>query len=155
MDGQNILDFDAVFAPLAQTFLTFAAEFNLTVGRGSVDAVSWYFSFQHPKGGIGRIEVCRDGEHEVNVHAYWWLDDYEQGTRFCRRSQSGPQSVDKLQTPALLRRTLSSMVSWPSDSWNETVTGLGESWKRNFTKEEFAHLSAKYSILKYYPREMR
>lgn len=128
---------DDFFAQFSWAFLNFVARHNFQVDKYWHDMPSWRFSFRHPKGGAACIEVFREGEKQVSVLAYWWMDDYEQGTRSGRTYRSEILTVDSTEMADLLEETLRKTVSWPVNSWTDVSTGLGESWKRSFTKEQF------------------
>jgi hypothetical protein len=50
----------------------------------------------------------------------------------------------------LLELMLSTIVDWPLDSWTDVNTEFGDSWKRNFTREEFELEFENYPRLKPY-----
>lgn len=139
---------DNFFSQFSWAFLNFAAKHHLQVDNYWHDFPSWRFSFKHPKGGAACIEVFREGETQVSVYAHWWMDDYEQGTRSGRTYQSEILTVDPSEMADLLEETLTKTVSWPLNSWSDVTTGLGDSWKRIFTKEQFERQVDNYPSLK-------
>ena len=50
----------------------------------------------------------------------------------------------------LLEETLTTIVAWPLDSWTDVTTGLGDSWNKSFTKEQFELQVNDYPTLKPY-----
>lgn len=141
---------DDFFAQFSWAFLNFVAKHHLQVDKYWHDLPSWRFSFRHPKGGAACIEIFREGETQVRVIAYWWMDDYDQGTRSGRTYRSEILTVDSAEMAELLEETLHKLVSWPLNSWTDVSTGLGESWKRSFTKEQFELEVDSYPNLKPY-----
>jgi predicted MPP superfamily phosphohydrolase len=139
---------DKFFSQFSWAFLNFAAKHHLQVDNYWHDFPSWRFSFKHPKEGAACIEVFREGEAQVSVYAYWWMDDYEKGTRNGRTHQSEILSVDAIEMSDLLEETLTRTVSWPLNSWTDVTTGLGDVWKRTFTKEQFEDQVDNYPNLK-------
>ena len=83
------------------------------------------------------------------MYSYWWLDDYDEGKRFLRKQQSEILVLDALRMSDLLRETLNALVEWPLDSWTEVATGLGDTWRHSFTKEQFLKLCDEYPRLVY------
>ena len=122
------------------SFLDFAAKHHLLIDKYWHNLPSWRFSFRHPKGGFGGIEVFKEGDEEIKVSGYWWLDDYDKGIRRGRRHESGVLNVNSFVMLDLLEDVLNKLVSWPLDSWTEEAHGLGDSWKKHFCKEEFERI---------------
>jgi hypothetical protein len=139
---------DNFFSQFAWAFLNFAAEHHLRIDKYWHNFPSWRFSFRHPKGGAACIEVLKEGGTHLSVLAYWWLDNYDQGTRSSRRYQSETFTADSIKMAELLEETLTTIVTWPIDSWTEVTAGLGDSWKRSFTKEQFENQVDDYPRLK-------
>ena len=141
---------DKFFSPLSWTLLNFAAAHHLRVDKYWHHFPSFRFDFRHPKGGVAAIEVFREGETTLSVYAYWWMDDYDQGIRSGRRYQSEILTLDSIKLEDLLEETLTTVVAWPRDSWTDITSGLGDSWKRHFTKEQFELQINDYPKLKPY-----
>ena len=78
------------------------------------------------------------------------MDDYDQGIRSGRTYRSETLTVEANKLADLLEVTLSTIVDWPLDSWTDVNTEFGDSWKRNFTREEFELESENYPRLKPY-----
>lgn len=81
------------------------------------------------------------------------MDDYDQGTRNGRTYRSEIRTLDSTEMADVLEETLRKTVSWPLNSWTDVSTGLGESWKRSFTKEQFELQVDNYPNLKPYSVE--
>lgn len=139
---------DQFFSQFSSAFQNFAATHNLRIDKYWHAFPSWRFSFKHPKGGLACIGVFKEGESEISVYTYWWLDDYDEGKRFGRTQPSGILPLNTIQMSELLDKTLDMLVAWPMDSWSDTATGFGDSWKQ-FTKEQFLRLSDDYPTLVY------
>jgi hypothetical protein len=141
---------DKFFSQFSWVFVNFAAEHHLRVDKYWHDFPSWRFCFRHPKGGAACIEVFREGETHLSIFGYWWMDDYDQGRRSVRKYRSEILTVDAIKLADLLDLTLSTIVDWPLDSWTDVNTEFGDSWKKNFTKEEFELEFDNYPRLKPY-----
>jgi hypothetical protein len=145
--------FDNFFSQFSCAFLNFAAEHYLRVDKYWHGFPSWRFSFQHPKGGAACIQVFMEGEKQLSIFGYWWMDDYDQGRRRGRKYQSDTLTVDAIKMADLLEVTLITIVGWPLDSWTDVNTELGDSWKKSFTKEQFEFEVDNYPHLKPYSFE--
>jgi len=141
---------DDFFSQFSWAFLNFAAQHHLRVDKYWHDFPSWRFSFRHPKGGAACIEVFREGDTELSVSGYWWIDDYDQGTRHSRTYKSEVFTVDDIEMPDLLEVILTTIVGWLLDSWTDVNRDLGDSWKKCFTKEQFELELDNYPCLKPY-----
>ena len=139
---------DNFFSPFSWTLLNFAAAHHLRVDKYWHNFPSFRFDFRHPKGGLAAVEVFREGETSLSIYGYWWIDDYDQGTRNGRRYRSEILPLDSIKLEDLLEETLTTVVAWPLGSWTDIATGLGDSWKRSFTKEQFELLVYDYPKLK-------
>ena len=95
------------------------------------------------------MEIMKEGEKELRVYGYWWLDDYGEGTRSSRKYESKIFHIDEVHIPNLLDDTLKQIVSWPLNSWTEVGTGFKSYWSKTFSKEQFTSLSDKYPALKF------
>lgn len=136
------------FSRFADSLLEFAGKHNLRVDKYWHDFPSWRFSFQHPKGGVACIEVMREGDEELKVYGYWWLDSYDEGARYSKKSESHVLRVSEIRMPDLLTDTLKQIISWSPDSWTEVVTGFKPHWSRAFSKEQFTRLADQYPVVK-------
>lgn len=52
--------------------------------------------------------------------------------------------------PNSLEEALDNLISAPLNSWTDKAQGLGEHWKRTFTKDEFEQLENDYPVLAYH-----
>ena len=139
---------DQFFSRFSEAFLLFPDTHHLKVEKYWHAFSSWRFRFKHPKGGVAAIEVFRESEGQISVYCFWWLDDYDQGTRFSRSSNSSLLDIENIQMAEFLEEALREIISWPLDSWTETGTGFGPSWKQHFSKEAFVALSDDFPVLK-------
>ena len=141
---------DDFFAEFSWAFLNFAGKHHLQVDKYWHDMPSWRFSFRHPKGGAASLEVFREQETQVSVVAYWWMDDYDQGTRNGRTYRSELLTVDSAEMADLIEETLRKLVSWPLNHLDRCKYRTGRMWKRGFTKEQFELQVDNYPSLKPY-----
>lgn len=141
-------EWDDFFRKFSWAFLNFAAKHHVVVDKYWHDLPCWRFSFRHPKGGLGCIGGFREAENQIKVFGYWWLDDFDEGTRNSRRHESESSEVESSVMLDLLEEVLDRLVSWPLNSWTEIARGLGKSWKEHFSKEKFEQQISNYPVLK-------
>jgi hypothetical protein len=141
-------DAEVFFANLTDCFERFAEKHNMKVDKYWHEFPSWRFTFKHPKGGLACIEVMKEEKAEFKVYGYWWLDNYNKGTRSSRKYESKILQIERADMRDLLEDTLEKIISWPLDSWTEVGTGFGLHWAKTFTEEQFGRLSDTYPTLK-------
>lgn len=141
-------DLESFFSRFSDDFSEFATKHNLEIKKYWHEFPSWRFNFRHPQGGVACIEIMKESENELKVYGYWWLDDYDKGTRYAKRYESEVLNVKDVSVPNLLESILRQIVSWPINSWTEIGTGFQSEWARAFTKEQFMKLRDQYPIVK-------
>lgn len=147
--NRNKVEVEDFFAPFSESLVGFADEHGLRVDKYWHGLPSWRFSFRHPQTGNACIEVSKE-DQGLRVYSYWWYDDFERGARFGRTFKSEILNLDVKGMSGLLIATLEEILSWPLSSWTEITEGLGDSWRSNFSKEQFAALDDKYPTLKHH-----
>ena len=108
---------------------------------------SWRFSFKHPKGGIGCIEVMKESATEIKIYSYWWIDDFENATRYSRSSETNVLTLGDVELRNLLQDALTLLLSWPLNAWTEITTGYAQAWS-GYTKEDFSKFEGAYPLPK-------
>ena len=117
------------FSRIGDLLTKFADDFNLKIERYWHQMPSWRLNFKHPKGGFACIEVMKNHESEIKIYSYWWLDDFDKGTRHSRTTESDSYRLEDLQLYDLLRENLKLIVSWTSNEWTDISSGFQEAWK--------------------------
>lgn len=133
------------FKPHEESFVRFAHEHNLAVGKYLKDIPAWHFFFTHPRGGEGRIDMIRRDQLSFTIRANWHKDDYDQGTR----SIKWLEIWDAIAPGELLKRvegTLQAMLSWTPDDFEQTATGYSAMWHQTWTKETFEKNASRHPI---------
>lgn len=133
------------FAPLADVLTDFGRRHNLRLTKYYHDAPSWSFTFKHPCGGVGKIEVERQNEARFRIACQWWYDDYDNLTRSLKRfiGDAHPRNADVLGQE--LAQALQQVVSWEFGRWDEKRGGY--SWQSTWTKEQFQALQEQYPTI--------
>jgi hypothetical protein len=138
-------ELDEFFRTIAEVLTQFAQRHNLKLQKYYHESPSWSFTFRHPKGGVAKIEVARESANTLHLSSSWWYDNYDNATRFARKtiSQSLPRTPKVLDSE--LEKTLSLITSWQFGEWDESHGG-NDSWKTNWTKQQFELLLEQYPI---------
>ena len=162
---------DAFSRPIAEVLIDFARRHNLKLQKYYHQAPSWDFTFRHPQGGVGKIDVYRytdeaillnDLRHltasgssdvygqtddRIGLASIWWYDDYDKVTRFIKRVRHEPIRRDVQTLPGALENSLRLIVSWPFGQWDEHF-GRYDTWKKTWAKGEFEALLEGYPELR-------
>lgn len=133
------------FSTINDVLTRFGHEFNLTIDRYWHRLPSWRFTFKHPNGGLGCIEVMKTGESEIKIYSYWWLDDFDKGTRYSRHMESETYRLQDLQLYNLLGTELKLLVTWRPGDWTNISRGFEEAWS-SYKKEDFLSFNDSYSL---------
>ena len=133
------------FSTIGGVLTRFADDFKLTVERYWHQFPSWRFTFKHPEGGLACIEVMKSGESEIEIYCYWWIDDFDQHTRYSRTVHSYSYQLEGLELYDLLKDRLELILSWTPNNWTEVSSGFEEAWSI-FNKEHFLSLNDRYSL---------
>ena len=133
------------FSRIGGVLTRFADDFNLTVARYWHQFPSWRFTFKHPKGGLACIEVMKSGESEIEIYGYWWVDDFDQATRYSHGKVCTTYRLEDLELYDLLKDRLERIVSWTRDDLTDVSSGLEEAWSI-FKKEDFLRFNDRYSL---------
>jgi hypothetical protein len=136
-----ILDtFDEV-APILETF---AETNNLLLEKYDHEAPIWRFSFKHPIDGVGSILVSVNKKGEISVSGSWWIDEYDNGIRRLRVSES--VVTIKIDLSNTMKTVLATLLKWSPQSLTEHK-GYKESWHQYFTRRQFDQINDKYPAL--------
>jgi hypothetical protein len=128
----------------SQVLRTFANEHNLLIEEFWHEIPSWRFSFRHPDGGVGCVELLLEKRELPEIRAYYWNDDYETGVRNLKSFSTDVLAVSEIS--AQLEETFQMVIGWDQNSLDDKVGGFHESWHRAFSIEEFNRFNEKYPI---------
>jgi hypothetical protein len=89
----------------------------------------------------------KESATEIRIYSYWWIDNFEEATRYSRTSKTDALDLRRLELRGTLQDALSSLLSWPPNEWTEITSGFTQAWS-GFTKEDFMKVEDSYSIPK-------
>jgi|SRR5581483_2837202 len=145
VDDSGRAELERFFAPIAETLETFARQHNLKLERYYHDAPVWQFTFRHPAGGIGKIEVSRHGEEKIRPSLAWWFDDYDTLQRHTKIVVENELEMKPELITRDLEAALRLILSWKFGQWDNTYKG-NDVWKRTWTRDEFVKLLDQYPL---------
>jgi hypothetical protein len=134
---------EAFFARLSGALTRFAEAHTLTTEKYWHQCPSWRFTFRHPKGGLACLEVMKEGDEEVVIYSYWWIDDVEKARRNSCRAQSERLTLDEIQIHRRIEETLSMVLSWSLDDLTTKATGFEQACKGR-SKEDLQRELSQY-----------
>jgi hypothetical protein len=116
----------------------FAAQHNLRLTKYYHQSSTWDFTFKHPKNGAAKIEVHKDTDSTLGVYAYWWFDDYENFTRYIKKSEKKTVQLNPKDLENLLTTAFQAVLGWQFGTWDEKHTSetYRTGWKQ-FSKEQY------------------
>ena len=135
-------ELNEIFASISPTLLKFAEKHNLRADKYWHNFPSWRFSFKHPSGGLASIEVMAESNDFLKIYGYWWIDDFDSGSRYSKRYES--ELIQPNNIFPMLENVFILVVNWDINSWSETTHGFKESWSKTFSKDQFLKLNDKY-----------
>ena len=118
---------ESFFSAIAEELDAFSLKHNLLIDKYWHQFASWRFSFRHPKGGAACIEVMKEGQ-SVKIYCYWWLDKYDEFTRYSKRKEFDVIDRDDV-TIDLLECRLREILAWEVDDWTDIKTDYREYWQ--------------------------
>jgi hypothetical protein len=130
----KMIDPRAYFKPFAKILDKFADEHNLQVEKYRRNLPQWSFSFQHPLGGNGRVDIQVNAQHEVSMVQWWIVSDYERHTR---KLKSMP--TERIETPmdCLEEKLLSAIqkiLEWQLGELRDAGTFARGPWSDDVTQ---------------------
>ncbi len=135
------------FRKISKVLKAFAKTHNLKITKYYHQFPSWDFSFRHPEGGVGQVEVHKVDDSTVEVFASWWVDYYDTSRRDLKHGEGVKSSLD----PEILRRRLDEMLQLVTSWRKEDLTKGSENPYREHierSKEEFDRQYKKYPVPK-------
>jgi hypothetical protein len=109
IEWKNIKTF---FQGLSPILSTFAATHNLAIDEYYHESPSWTFRFRHPKGGAGGIHVERVDDSTIRVGSSWYIDEFENFTRYLKSDESSDLVLGAIDVRELLEKKLKDIVTW-------------------------------------------
>jgi hypothetical protein len=120
---------EAFFSQIADVLNQFASRHNLMLDKYYHQSHSWRLNFRHPKGGVASIDVMKESDDSVRLYGYWWLDDYDQFTRFSKRDESDLLELSGINLNEHLENKLKDILCWELGDWTQIGTGYEEFWR--------------------------
>ena len=132
------------FAPVADCLERFGLEHNLMLTRYWHQEHCWDYMFRHPLAGVGRIMIHK-AKDLLSVQGLWWVDKYDEFSRYLRRSIPHVVKRDPKDLAPVLRARLEEVLGWQEQNWDEIVGGYQEVWSPT-TKKAFEDAITYYPI---------
>ena len=102
----------AFFQGLSPILSTFAATHNLAIDEYYHESPSWTFRFRHPRGGAGGIHVERVDDSTIRVGSSWYIDEFENFTRYLKSDEGSDLILGAIDVRELLEKKLKDIVTW-------------------------------------------
>jgi hypothetical protein len=109
IEWKNVKTF---FQGLSPILSTFAATHNLAIDEYYHESPSWTFRFRHPKGGAGGIHVERVDDSTIRVGSSWYIDEFENFTRYLKSDEGSDLILGAIDVRELLEEKLKEIVTW-------------------------------------------
>jgi hypothetical protein len=133
------------FAPVADCLERFGLEHNLLLTRYWHQEPCWDYMFRHPLCGAGRIMIHKEGEDHLSLQWLWWVDRYDEFSRYIRRSAPRIIKRDPNDLAPALGTALEEVLGWQEGNWDLIARDYREVWSRG-SKEDFEAAMAYYPI---------
>ena len=127
---------EAFFAQFANVLHDFCSNHNLRLERYYHESHCWMFTFRHPKGGVGSINVCKGPEDSLTIEASWWIDDFDEFARFLLTDDTPEYKVHSENLAETLVNQLKKILSWEKGQLTRGDEDFEPYWKPY--KEELA-----------------
>jgi hypothetical protein len=99
------------FQRLSRILSTFAATHNLAIDEYYHESPSWTFRFRHPRGGAGGIHVERVDDSTIRVGSSWYIDEFENFTRYLKSDEGSDLILGAIDVRELLEEKLKDIVT--------------------------------------------
>ena len=146
-NGDPNFDLDAQeewFGRIATPIKDFVAERGLVLDKYYHDGPSWDLRFGHPLGGSASIQVMNAGD-VARFSTVWYLDDYDQFTRFLHWRDPIDVELDADSISRALLDELEAILATPLGKWTKTATGYKREWGR-YSKAQFEAMAPSYPV---------
>jgi hypothetical protein len=129
----------AFFQRLSPILSTFASTHNLAIDEYYHESPSWAFRFQHPKGGAASIHVERIDDSIIRVGRSWYIDEFENFSRFLKSDEGSELALDGIDLREILKAKLQDIVTWEQSDMI-AHSDYEKYWSR-YTREEWDQMS--------------
>src|SRR5580693_5575284 len=113
---------DAFFKPVAPVMEKFAEQHNLRLTKYYHQFPVWDFTFRHPRNGVAKIEVNKETDTILCVYACWWFDDYDNFTRYIKKSEKKSVEINLNELTNQLVSAFQTTLGWQFGTWDEKHT---------------------------------
>ena len=145
---KTLPELEAFFAPFSAACQQFAKRHNIKIEKYYHQFPAWSFSFRHPAGGIGKLDLAKESESQLKIWEYWWHDDYDTATRSVKTKEHEPFGLEDIDVVEMLESALGNILSWKFGDWDNVHDGYESSWHGTFTKKQFEAQDQAYPVLK-------
>ena len=132
------------FEKISKVLSEFANSHNLMIEKYYHQGPGWSLMFRHPKGGRAQIEVGKSSDDSVVVSPSWWIDDYENATRWWKYLEGEKSSLDHNALRTILEDMFKLIISWNKGDLKAYKSKYYNNWKKHYSKEEFKRQEEKY-----------
>ena len=140
----NLDEQEKWFGRIAKPIKNFVAEHGLALDKYYHDGASWDLRFGHPLGGNASIQVM-NAANVARFSTVWYLDDYDQFTRFLHWRDPVDVKLDPGSISRALLDELEGIIATPLGKWTKVATGYEREWGR-YSKAQFEAMGPSYPL---------
>lgn len=144
-EKKKLPQLEKFFSRISGVLEAFAKTYNLTIEKYYHQGPSWVFVFRHPKSGNGQIEVEKAGDDSVVIRPSWYLDDYDNNTRWLKYPEGQEYSLDETILRNVLNKSLKEVISWERKEL-KPLKSRYYTWNKKVSKKKFEEQQNKYPI---------
>ncbi|MBV1876740.1 MAG: hypothetical protein KUG79_03765 [Pseudomonadales bacterium] len=134
---------DAWFAPLENNITEFAEKYALTIDKYYHASPSWNLRFGHPNGGNASVSISNQSPEQATVASVWYLDNYDEFTRYLYRSKPVLISKNAELVVEMLKQEFMALVKISTGNWTRIASNYKQLWGR-YSKSEFEKMGPHY-----------
>lgn len=138
---------ESFFAKIASPLNDFAETYGLKLTKYFCGSPCWDFTFRHPEGGIGKIEVLKESNESIAIYLIWWFDNYDQFIRLTKSSETRGLMLASINLKEKLKESLQAILIWKLNDLEENNNSYKKIWSRS-SKEDFEKSTNEYPIPK-------
>ena len=135
------------FKTISNVLVDFAKNHNLLIEKYFHQTPTWTFMFQHPKGGGAQIQVEKIGDNSVLLWSSWWIDDFDNQTRWWKYVKGESCTLDDNKLRDALEQIFKQLISWKKEDL-KPVKSKYYRWGKQRDKEEFEGQIKEYPVPK-------
>lgn len=140
----NLDEQEKWFSRIAAPIRKFVSEHGLVLDKYYHDGPSWDLRFGHPLGGNASIQVMNAGD-VARFSTVWYLDDYDQFTRFLHWRDPIDVKLDPDAISKALLDELEAILATPFGNWTKIATGYKEEWGM-YSKPQFEAMGPSHPV---------